>query len=71
MAAMLAATPINGGHYFIDRYRRRSSIAVVRDRRGAAEPDMLIARREAGLALPAPLGGAMSAEPLDAAVPAE
>jgi hypothetical protein len=65
---MLAATPINGGHYFIDLIA--GIFIAVFAIMAARSAGHVIARREAGLALPAPLGGAMS-EPLGAAVPAE
>ena len=66
---MLAATPINGGHYFIDLIA--GIFIAVFAIMAARSAGHVIARREAGLALPAPLGGAMSEEPLGAAVPAE
>ena len=65
---MLAATPINGGHYFIDLI---AGIAIAAGAIMAARSvGYAIARRQPGVALPAPIGGAMP-EPIAAAMLAE
>jgi PAP2 superfamily len=58
--AMLAATPLNGGHYFVDVFAgvAIAALAIVAARRVGAT----IARRRGGLALPAPIPAMVPAE---------
>ena len=65
---MLAATPINGGHYFVDLIAGIViAVFAIVAMRSAGH---VIARRRLGLARPAAIGGVMP-EPKAEAVPAE
>jgi hypothetical protein len=65
---MLAATPINGGHYFVDLIAGIviAVFAIV----AARSAGHVIARWQPGFARPAAIGGVMP-EPMADAVPAE